>query len=126
MTLVRSPRDTAHVVDGQVAHCPQEVVARVGRRVDLQLPAPLPLHHAPHGFLDQILRELWLARDGTMANPLDRPLDTVVTASFGGARSVELRVRNREGNEDEAGTPNVREGATHYFIFPGEAGGDAS
>ena len=41
-------------------------------------------------------------------------------------RQVQLAPRNRKLNEDEDGTPNVRDGKTHYFIFPGESGADAS
>ncbi len=72
--------------------------------------------------------ELWLARDRELTKPFDLPLDSVVTVTFLGdaEKKVELRVRNKETNEDEAGTANVRKGATHYFIFPGETGGDAT
>ena len=33
-------------------------------------------------------------------------------------------VRNTDKNEDEEGVPNMRGGATNYFIFPGESGQD--
>ena len=39
-------------------------------------------------------------------------------------KTVELRVRNGDQNEDEDGTPNMRGGRTNYFIFPGESGQD--
>jgi hypothetical protein len=39
---------------------------------------------------------------------------------------VELRVRNQNLNEDEQGTGTNRNGMTHYFIFPGDTGADAT
>ena len=39
-------------------------------------------------------------------------------------KTIELRVRNMEQNEDEEGTPNMRSGGTNYFIFQGESGQD--
>ncbi len=71
--------------------------------------------------------ELWLAKDDKIAQPFDLPLDATVTVKFVdvGNKTVELRVRNAGKNEDEAGTANVREGRTNYFIFPGETGADA-
>ena len=39
---------------------------------------------------------------------------------------MELRVRNTDKNEDEAGQGNIRDGRTNYFIFPGDSGVDAS
>lgn len=79
--------------------------------------------------------ELWLYRQttshlfgapGGKPTPLDVPPDTVVTLTFTshGRRSVELRVRNAEQNEDEEGAPNMRPSGTNYFIFPGESGQD--
>ena len=71
--------------------------------------------------------ELWLSgAAGGGAEPLDVPASTVVTLAFPshGGRTVELRVRNAEQNEDEDGVPNMREGKTCYFIFPGETGAD--
>ena len=54
------------------------------------------------------------------------PAATVITLAFPshGGRSIELRVRNGEQNEDEDGVPNMRGGRTCYFIFPGETGAD--
>ena len=74
--------------------------------------------------------ELWLTA-GADGAPLDLPADALLSANFlGGAhdgRSVELRARNAEANEDEDGVPNMREGGvTNYFIFPGETGADAT
>lgn len=43
-----------------------------------------------------------------------------------GSRSVQLKVRNHDKNEDEGGKPNMRDGKTNYFIFPGESGQDPS
>jgi len=70
--------------------------------------------------------ELWLARDAEFAQPFDLPLDATVTVTFTDNRAVTLRVRNTETNEDEDGTPTVREGKTNYFIFPGTTGEDAA
>jgi len=71
--------------------------------------------------------ELWLTRmDG--AQPFDLPLDTLIHVRFSshGGREVTLRIRDARENPDEEGTPNIREGKTHYFIFPGDTGADAS
>jgi len=59
---------------------------------------------------------------------MDLPLDAVIKANFPGKsnRTVDIRVRNTEKNEDEDGKANVREGRTNYFIFPGSTGADAS
>ena len=63
-----------------------------------------------------------------MKQPLDLPLDAVIEVSFldRDGRKVELRVRNREKNEDEDGNATVRSGRTNYFVFPGTSGTDAS
>jgi hypothetical protein len=67
--------------------------------------------------------ELWLCKDGAMEEPLDFLADTTVTATFAthGDRSVTLSVRDNDKNEDEDGKPNMRDGMTNYFIFPGES-----
>lgn len=72
--------------------------------------------------------ELWLGLDDQLEQPFDIDLDTVVAVRLvdAGDRSVALRVRNRERNEDEDGNANVRDGKTNYFIFPGDSGVDAS
>ena len=72
--------------------------------------------------------ELWLARDETITQHYDIPLDSKITVTFEdkGNRSVTLQVRNKEENEDEDGNPNMRRGKTNYFIFPGDTGADAS
>ena len=71
--------------------------------------------------------ELWLARDRDMTEPFDLPIDAVLTVQFPDLqnRMIELRVRDKIANQDEAGTPTVREGKTNYFIFPGDTGADA-
>ncbi len=72
--------------------------------------------------------ELWLAKDAKISQPFDLPLEAVVRVTFIDVKGkvVELRVRDATKNADEDGTANVRAGATNYFIFPGEAGGDAT
>ena len=58
--------------------------------------------------------------------PFDVPKDTVVRLSFPShaGKTIELRVRNGDENEDEEGTANMRGSGTNYFIFPGESGQD--
>lgn len=72
--------------------------------------------------------ELWLAKDRGITEPFDLPLDTEVEVEFidVDGRTVTLRPRDRERNEDEDGTPNIRDGRTHYFIHPSLEGEDAS
>jgi hypothetical protein len=72
--------------------------------------------------------ELWLARDAELAQPFDLPLDATIKVTFTdkGNKTVTLRVRNRDKNEDEDGEANVRDGKTNYFIFPGDTGEDAA
>jgi len=67
--------------------------------------------------------ELWLCKDGAMSEPLDFPASTSITLTFAthDNRSVQLSVRNNDQNEDEDGKPNMRDGKTNYFIFPGES-----
>ena len=71
--------------------------------------------------------ELWIATDKKITKPIDLPLDAVIKVTFPerDGKVVELRARNTKHNEDENGTPNIREGATNYFIFPGETGAAA-
>lgn len=104
--------------------------------------------HAPEwrGYLELKLHgdagdlELWLYGGFAMSNavtkmaggaptPFDVPKETVVRVTFPShpGKAVEMRVRNGDKNEDEAGTPNMRGGTrTNYFIFPGESGQDQS
>ena len=78
--------------------------------------------------------ELWLSAPGSGgAVPLDIPAETTMRVTFlnrkdddGNDRAVELKIRNSDVNEDEDEVPNMREGRTNYFIFPGETGVDAS
>ncbi len=72
--------------------------------------------------------ELWLTGDEAGTQPFDLPLDSVITVSFSNLekKTVELEIRNREKNEDEAGKGNIRSEKTNYFIFPGDTGADAS
>lgn len=72
--------------------------------------------------------ELWIARDPSMKEPFDLPLDAAIRVVFADHkdRAVDLRARNKDRNEDEEGTPNARAGRTNYFIFPGDTGGDAA
>ena len=69
----------------------------------------------------------WGGVDGKPA-PFDVPKSTVVRVTFPSHenKSVEMRVRNGEKNEDEQGNANMRNGGTNYFIFPGESGQDPS
>ena len=72
--------------------------------------------------------ELWLTTDSTMTQPMDTSPETKITATFPtlGDRTVRLKVRNSDGNEDEDGKTTMRDGMTNYFIFPGDTGTDAS
>jgi hypothetical protein len=72
--------------------------------------------------------EMWIAKDEAMKQDLDVPLATRPAIEFLAPhdRTVELRVRDVRTNEDEAGNPNVRDGRTSYFIFPGDTGADAA
>lgn len=68
--------------------------------------------------------EVWLAQDEKIIKPIDLPLDAALSLTFKdkGDKVVKLKVRNQEHNEDEDGTPNIREGKTNYFIYPGDSG----
>lgn len=72
--------------------------------------------------------ELWLTTDKAMMDPYDLPQATTITVTFADhdSRVVTLRVRNTDKNEDEADNPNMRDGKTNYFIFPGDTGADAA
>ncbi|WP_145248778.1 hypothetical protein [Aeoliella mucimassa] len=101
--------------DGMVAALLNEAGSTVGF-VELKL-------HDDKGDL-----ELWLAKDREITQPMDLPVDTEVQVTFAdfGDKTVTLSVRNKEKNEDEDGTPNLRNGKTNYFIFPGDSGQDPS
>lgn len=105
-------------------------------------------HHTPHhgivtpfsagktqaGFVELKLHddkgdlELWLTKDEAGNQPYDLALDSVITVTFPQLdnKTVELRVRNKDKNEDEDGKGNIRNNASNYFIFPGDTGADAS
>ena len=71
--------------------------------------------------------QAWGRSSTGTTTPFDIPKETVVKLSFPshGGKTIELRVRNDDKNEDEDGNPNMREGGvTNYFIFPGESGQD--
>ncbi len=72
--------------------------------------------------------ELWLAQDEAGIVPFDMPLNSKIMVSFIelGTKTVALRVRNIEKNEDEDGKGNIRNSNTNYFIFPGDSGADAT
>jgi len=72
--------------------------------------------------------ELWLTTDEAGKAPFDIAPGSAISVTFvdHGNRKVSLAPRNTEKNEDEDGQPNMRDGKTAYFIFPGETGADAS
>ena len=70
--------------------------------------------------------ELWITTDQKGKEPFDLPLDAVIKVQLPKLeKTVELKVRNTEKNEDEDGNGNIRDGKTNYFIFPGDTGADA-
>lgn len=104
-------------------------------------------HHTPHlgtlapfqstngktGFVELKLHddkgdlELWLTEDKEGTKPFELALDSVITVTFPELnKTVQLRVRNRDKNEDESGKATIRDGKTNYFIFPGDTGADPS
>jgi hypothetical protein len=71
--------------------------------------------------------ELWLAGDIRITSPLTVPVGAVARLELAApGRMVELRVRDAVANKDERGRATVRDGRTHYLVFPGETGADAS
>ena len=71
--------------------------------------------------------ELWLARDIRISQSLTIPVAAVAKLELAGpGRSVELRVRDAAANKDERGRATVVDGRTHYLVFPGDTGTDAS
>lgn len=71
--------------------------------------------------------EVWLTRGGHGGDPWRLPVDTTLALDFPALeREVTLAVRDPERNEDESGAVTVQDGATAYFVFPGESGADAS
>lgn len=72
--------------------------------------------------------ELWVTEDKAGQHPIDLPLDAEISVSFPelAYKTVTLKVRNTERNEDEDGKGNIRTNMTNYFIFPGDTGADAT
>jgi hypothetical protein len=72
--------------------------------------------------------EAWLFADSQLSEPLDIPADGVINVAFKDVpgKTATLSVRNNQQNEDEDGKPNLRNGMTNYFIFPGDSGQDPS
>jgi len=85
--------------------------------------------HGDAGDLELFLYEGFPVSDWkntSKGTPFDVPKETVITLTFPKheGKSVTLKVRNEEQNEDEDGNPNMRGGCTNYFIFPGESDQD--
>jgi hypothetical protein len=71
--------------------------------------------------------ELWLARDIRITDPLGVPVAASAKLELAGpSRIVELRARDAAANKDERGRVTVADGRTHYLVYPGETGADAS
>jgi hypothetical protein len=72
--------------------------------------------------------EAWLGKDRMIKEPIDLPAGTTLVANFNDlpGKTAALRIRNNRENEDEDGNPNLRNGLTNYFIFPGDSGQDPS
>ena len=71
--------------------------------------------------------EVWLTQGGYGGDPWRVGVDTTLAMTFPDLeREVTLAVRDQERNEDESGNVTILDGATNYFIFPGETGIDAS
>ena len=72
--------------------------------------------------------ELWLTQDKAGTKPMDIATNAAISVTFvdHAKRQVSLAPRNTEKNEDEDGNPNMRDGKTSYFIFPGKTGADAA
>lgn len=69
--------------------------------------------------------ECWLARDRKLQNPYDLPLDTTLRLEYivrGG--SLLFKVRDVEQNLSLDGLPNIRDGATNYFLTQGAKEGN--
>lgn len=71
--------------------------------------------------------EVWLTQGGHGGPPWDLPVTTVLRLEFPETgRQVDLAVRDALENRDEDGAVTVRDGATNYFVFPGETDADAT
>ena len=124
-----TPSDSGHGQEGGHGHAHG---AGDGHTPHHGMMAALP-HGAGHLELklhdDKGDLELWLTKDAEGDEPLDLPLTSVIRVTLvhdDKPKTVELRVRDSDKNEDEDGQPNIRDGKTNYFIFPGDTGSDAS
>lgn len=71
--------------------------------------------------------EVWVTRGGHGGEAWRLSIDTILSLTFPAlGKNVDLAVRDRERNEDESGNSTIQDGATDYFIFPGETGADAA
>jgi hypothetical protein len=71
--------------------------------------------------------ELWIANDHAIKRPIYLPADAEVMVSLEApAHHLRLVLRDRERNEDFNGTPNMRDGKTYYFTFPGDSDEESS
>ena len=71
--------------------------------------------------------EIWLTQGGYGGQPWRVNADTTLAMTFPDLeRELTLAVRDQERNEDESGNVTILNGATNYFIFPGETGTDAA
>jgi hypothetical protein len=106
----------AQTVHGGVAATFQNTAGGTSGHLELKL-------HDDKGDL-----ELWIGQDSHLEEPVDLPLDALLVVAFIDVdnREVTLRVRNNEQNEDEDGKPNIRDGKTNYFIYPGDSGEDST
>lgn len=95
---------------------------------------PLESNGVPVGYAEVKLHddkgdiELWLTLDKAGTQPMDLPLDTMVSINLPKLEpaGVSLKIRNDVENEDENGNSTIRDGKTNYFIFPGDTGVDAT
>ncbi|MEM1443535.1 MAG: hypothetical protein AAGF67_14415 [Verrucomicrobiota bacterium] len=71
--------------------------------------------------------EIWLTTGGHGGPPWDLPTDLELSLAFPDlGKEIHLAVRDSTENRDEDGNVTIRDGATNYFVFPGETGVDAS
>ncbi len=71
--------------------------------------------------------EVWLTQGGHGGEPWRLPVDTTLPLRFTDLdKTVMLAVRDQERNENESGEATIVDGATDYFVFPGDTGADAS
>lgn len=72
--------------------------------------------------------ELWMTTDKSGKVALDLPADATITTTFvdHARRVVKFAPRDTDQNPGEDGKPNMRDGKTNYFIFPGKTGADSA